>query len=231
MDYQYGESLRALGGRSRSFPSRNTYGSAGPAKEQPSDESRNYSPVQGTFPVAGVEDTNPSKQEVESENLGELPIFQEEANVELGGTDDMQEGCSLQLVPSPVCEDTDVDLAREVTGQPAGIDCMEVATGKNKEAGLGVEASGLDQRLELAGPSSVKPKSTWTKFNRMDFGLGGLSKALQLPNRGKRSNVSSREEVLCDHSDFRVTKRGKIDDGDVESILSAGVENHPCREQ
>ena len=203
VDYQYGESLRALGGRSCSFPSRNTYGSAGPAKEQTSDESTNYSPVQGTFPAAGVEDTTPSKQEVESENLGELPIFQEEANVELGGTDDVQEGRSLQLVPSPVCEDTDVDLAREVTGQPAGIDCMEVATGKNKEAGLGVEASGLDQRLELVGPSSVKPKSTWTRFNRMDFGLGGLSKALQLPNRGKRSNVSSREEELCDHSDFR----------------------------
>ena len=56
----------------------------------------------------------------------------------------------------------------------------------------------------------------------MDFGLGGLSKALQLPNRGKRSNVSSREEELCDHSDFRETKRGKIDDGDVGTILSAG---------
>ena len=104
----------------RSFPSRNTYGSAGAAKEQTSEESTNYSPVQGTFPAAGVEDTNPNKQEVESENLRELPIFQEEANVELGGTDDVQEGRSLQLVPSPVCEDTDVDLMKEVTGQPAG---------------------------------------------------------------------------------------------------------------
>ena len=95
VDYQYGESLRALGGRPRPFPSRNTYGSAGAAKEQTSEESTNYSPVQGTFPAAGVEDTNPSKQEVEFENLGELPIFQEEANVELSGTDDVQEGRSL----------------------------------------------------------------------------------------------------------------------------------------
>ena len=171
VDYQYGESLRALGGHPYSFPSRNTYGIAGPVKEQTSEESTNYSAVQGTFPIAGVEDTNPSKQEVESKNLGELPIFQEETNVELGGTDDVWEGHSLQLVPSLVCEDTDVDLMREVTGPPAGVDCMEMATGKTKEDGFGVEASGLDQRLKLVGPNSIKPKSTWTRFNRMDFGL------------------------------------------------------------
>ena len=76
VDYQYGESLRALGGRPRFFSSRNNYGSAGVAKEQMSRESKNFSPVQGTFLVAGVEDTNPSKQlEVESKNLGELLIF------------------------------------------------------------------------------------------------------------------------------------------------------------
>ena len=41
----------------------------------------------------------------------------------------------------------------------------------------------------------LKPKSTWTRFNRMDFGLGGLSKALMLPARGKRINDSAMEEV------------------------------------
>ena len=66
----------------------------------------------------------------------------------------------------------------------------------------------------------------------MDFRLGGLSKALQLPTRGKRSNDSTREEELCDHFDFRKPKCGKVGDGDVVGIiLSAGVESHPCREQ
>ena len=37
----------------------------------------------------------------------------------------------------------------------------------------------------------LKPKSTWTRFNRMDFGLGGLSKAFMLPARGKRINERS----------------------------------------
>ena len=35
------------------------------------------------------------------------------------------------------------------------------------------------------GPNAIKPKSSWTRFNRMDFGLGGLQKVL-LPSIGKR---------------------------------------------
>nr|POE91917.1 hypothetical protein CFP56_28030 [Quercus suber] len=149
-------------------------------------ESRNYSPMQETFLAAGAEGTNPSKQvEVKAENLGRLPIFQEGVNMELGGTKDVQEENSLQLVSGPICEGTDVEQMREVMGQ-------------------------LDQRLEKVGPSFIKPKSTWTRFNRMDFGLGRLSKALQLPTRGKRSSDSAREEELCDHFDFRETKCGKV---------------------
>ena len=42
VDYQYGESLRALGGRPHSFSSRNNYGSVGVAKEQTLGESINF---------------------------------------------------------------------------------------------------------------------------------------------------------------------------------------------
>ncbi|KAL0005392.1 hypothetical protein SO802_012953 [Lithocarpus litseifolius] len=36
-----------------------------------------------------------------------------------------------------------------------------------------------------AGPNATKPKSSWIRLNRMDFGLGGLQKVL-LPSIGKR---------------------------------------------
>ena len=151
--------------------------------------------------------------------------------MELGITNDVKDGNSLQLV-SPVCEGTDVELMREVTGQPAGVDFIEVAIGKTKENEVGVEANGLVQRVEMVGPGSVKPKSTWTRFNQMYFGLGGLSKALQLATRGKRGSVYTREEDLCDRADFREPKHGTVGDGDVVgTILSAGVESHPCREK
>ena len=88
--------------------------------------------------------------------------------------------------------------------------------------------------MDKAGPSSLKPKSTWTRFNRMDFRLGGLPKALQLPTCGKRSaeSNSNREEEQHENFDLRKPKRGKVGDGDdVENIISARVESHPCREQ
>ena len=63
--------------------------------------------------------------------------------MELGKTYDVKDGNSLQLV-SLVCEGTDVELMREVTGQPAGVDFIEVAMGKTKEDEFEVEANRLD---------------------------------------------------------------------------------------
>nr|POF19143.1 hypothetical protein CFP56_60537 [Quercus suber] len=81
-----------------------------------SGESTNYSPMQETFPTVGAKGTNPSKQvEVESENLGKLPIFQEGVNVELGGIEDVQNEKSLKMVSGPVCEGTDVEKLRAMT--------------------------------------------------------------------------------------------------------------------
>ena len=61
-----------------------------------------------------------------------------------------------------------------------------MTTGKSEERVLGVDSSGLDYGMDKAGPNNLKPKSTWTRFNQMDFGFGGLSKALLLPTRGKK---------------------------------------------
>ena len=40
--------------------------------------------------------------------------------------------------------------------------------------------------LEVPRPSSVKSKSMWTRINRMDFGLGGLARAISISRLGKR---------------------------------------------
>lgn len=103
---------------------------------------------------------------------------------------------------------------------------------KIDEGVLEVDSSGQDHKVVKAGPSNSKPKSTWTRFNRMNFGLGGLSKALLLPTRGKRSSEPNREEEQHENFDVRESKRGKVGAGDdVENIISAGVESHPCQEQ
>ena len=82
--------------------------------------------------------------------------------------------------------------------------------------------------LEGAGLSNFKPKSTWTRFNRMEFGLGGLARAITLPTLGKRNLRDDVDEQV----DGNEHKRGKVDNEDgFSEDLSAGVDSHPCRKQ
>ena len=79
--------------------------------------------------------------------------------------------------------------------QPAGLGLFDVATGGLVDNITRPVCNNLGIEGGQAVTHILKPKSTWTRFNRMDFGLGGLSKALMLPARGKRINDSAMEEV------------------------------------
>ena len=117
---------------------------------------------------------------------------------------------------------------KEFMVQPSESKLIDVATGKTNEGVLRFKSTRLDHGVDKAVPSNLKPKSTWTRINRMDFGLGGLSKALLLPNRGKRSSESNREEKQRENIDIREAKHVKVGGGDdVENIISMGVEIHP----
>lgn len=78
----------------------------------------------------------------------------------------------------------------------------------------------------------LKPKSTWTRINHMDFGLGGLFKAFMLPTRGKRSKDSDLEEGQCEILGSRETKCARVRSGDdLDNVILAGAKSHPCQEQ
>ena len=125
-----------------------------------------------------------------------------------------------------------MEQIREMIVQPSGLELNDVAKGKPTEGVLESECSRMDQGVDKAMSSNLKPKSTWTRINRMDFGLGGLSRSLLLPTHGKRSIESNLEEEQCQNIDIREAKRGKVGGGDdVENIISAGVESQPCRDQ
>ena len=51
--------------------------------------------------------------------------------------------------------------------------------------GMGLSVSDAITEVHTAGLNALKPKSSWTRFNRMAFGLGGLQKVL-LSSNGKR---------------------------------------------
>nr|POE66776.1 hypothetical protein CFP56_66185 [Quercus suber] len=222
-----------MGGRPRSFSTRSSYDNDEAAKEHMSGESTNHSLMQETFMVAGLERANPSKHaEVNSMILRGLPIIQEGDNVDMGGEANVQNGKSLRVESCPNFKGDDVEQPGELMGQPAGSVLIDVAASKTDKEWLGVKSTGLDHAGIKAGTDNTKSKSTWTRLNCMDFGLGGLSKALQLPTCGKRSSEQYREEEQQEDFDDRESKRGKIGGGkDVDNIISAGVESHPCQEQ
>ena len=80
----------------------------------------------------------------------------------------------------------------------------------------------------MSGPNNFKPKGTWTRVKRMDFGLGGFSKAIMLPGLGKRESHEPYER----QADEQNYKKGKLNSDDESNDHgSAGVESHPCWEQ
>ena len=89
----------------------------------------------------------------------------------------------------------------------------------------------MNQTLDRGGSRLTKPKPTWTRINRMDFRLGGISKALMLPTIGKRISTFDLEVKKIEIHDRRSVKRGKVgNEGENIDDISAGVENHPCWE-
>ena len=81
--------------------------------------------------------------------------------------------------------------------------------------------------LEVPGPSSVKSKSTWTRINRMDFGLGGLARAIAMSGLGKRE-LSDEDYEYDEQQRNKRCKQDEVE-GSFADIL-AGVDSHPCQE-
>ena len=80
----------------------------------------------------------------------------------------------------------------------------------------------------MIGPSNYKPKGTWTRINRMNFGLGGFTKAIVLPGLGKRDSREA-HGVQIEEQNF---KKGKLSNNEESNDHGlAEVESHSCWEQ
>ena len=96
---------------------------------------------------------------------------------------------------------------------------------------LGLSASSAIKGVTSAGPNATKPKSSWTRFNRMDFWLGELQKVL-LPSIGKRHLPSNFEDNQNSQGEEGRVKRGKLENVEATDLERAvGVDDHPCWEQ
>ena len=113
-----------------------------------------------------------------------------------------------------------------VDGSPSGLD------GKAGDINvMGLSGAKASSEKQPDGPNGVKPKSSWTRFNMMDFGLRGLQNVL-LPSNGKRPLPVEMDRNQNTKGEEGRTKRGKFENEEAFIIEgSAGVDDHPCQEQ
>ena len=70
----------------------------------------------------------------------------------------------------------------------------------------------VDKARPDANPSglSLSRPSTWTRINRMDFGLSGFTRAITLPTLGKRDAVHEADVCIEGNQGAPTLKRGKL---------------------
>ncbi|KAL0009471.1 hypothetical protein SO802_010973 [Lithocarpus litseifolius] len=222
VEYPYGEFLKVAGGHVRVVQTQSFSPKCNP--EEGKGNVTDIPVVVTVKKTVDVMDESPesSKAVVEGEPVNPGEIFSNmEANVE--GKD------SNEVTEIMVTDKEDNSL-------PKNLGDAMLSTNEGKENRMTEAASKhvlLDNFitptiLESPGPSSVKPKSTWTRINRMDFGLGGLAKAFAMSGLGKRE-LSGDDFEQDEEQRNKRSKQDEVDGSFVDT--SVRVDSHPCREQ
>ena len=187
--YQYGDFLKAMGGRARGGSFERKTGGAEYGTEEGGESASAGSyrpeggPVRSELPLqlgsvlaaADGQCKNPRKDdEGQSDSVGITAHIQE--NYQAHATDVVKLSADVHSAESAL----KANRVQLCDGSPSGLD------GKAEDSTvMGLKGARVCFVNPPIGPNGVKPKSTWTRFNRMDFGLGGLQKVF-LPSNGKR---------------------------------------------
>ncbi|XP_075665004.1 uncharacterized protein LOC142634590 [Castanea sativa] len=182
-DYQYGEFLKEMGGRPRVDPYTE--------KQEGLENSSEGGGGKSDAGFCGSEDgqfrfeawlhqnkavtverrqcRNPSNDEDgESEFSGNTPQSQERDRKDLAHADYVVR-CTADVYNS-------VSDLKEISVQKDNVLTSGLDGKASVSQVLGLSVSGGSKEVTSAGPNATKPKSSWARFNRMDFGLEGLQK-------------------------------------------------------
>nr|POF16014.1 hypothetical protein CFP56_75990 [Quercus suber] len=152
--------------------------------------------------VAGPGNPNGINKEI-SENLGNVAKIsdnEEAGHVNVTDVDSGHKWVSPSVLP----------LVQNINDSYTGfekdlvVSNLEGVQADYQVDGLVLEKANL---MDTNGPSVSRPKTTRTHINRMDFRLGGLTKALTLPSPEKRDTHTNNSDQDEDHQ----TKKGRVE--------------------
>jgi len=209
---QYGDWLKALGGRNHSPPRRNTV-RENATRENHREEnwtdpvSQVKEATDGRGRVSNPKDKNTLHEDLHNGNHGAENKFADVASEINGMECTNKEGMALE-----VTEKRSMNFSTKPGCDSEGEEHMHV---------VGVDVGN--------GPHSPKTKPTWTRLRRMDIGPVELIKEGAKSVLGKRS--SCREEPNQEGNEqIEVVKRGRSN-VELNSKESVGVSMHPYRSQ
>ncbi|KAK7841097.1 uncharacterized protein CFP56_015777 [Quercus suber] len=214
IEYQYGDFLRVVGGRPRASGSREA-GQSSVSEEGTGCEAekRAVQVEQGgsvgtmaghVFSHENPRVTDKDSAVIQGKGIDIVHVDSSEINAHAHTTD--TNSALKETVPKFQQDDHLVTNFSEVE---------ETSVINNKTGGDQVKSISLEnQNFNVGsfsstpvqiGPSQLKPKSTWTRINRMDFGLGGFTNSITLPGLGKRD----KRKVPSSHSFLRLKPLGR----------------------
>ena len=235
VDYQYGDFLKAMGGRARSGPVERKAGAAEYSPEGGGETSGAGRYSSKGDPIRCEEALQHSRAEAADDGQCRNPRDEDEVHSGFAGITAHGQGgnhahagvvvSSTADVHKPVTELKE-EVLKHVADLPSGLGSK---AHDNKMLGLSREEMGCEKYSD--GLNVSKPKSSWTRFQRMDFGLGSLQQML-VPSNGKRPMPVDFDGNQILKGDEGRTKRGELENGEASMFeRSAGVDDHPCREQ
>ena len=224
VDYQHGEWLKSEGGRAKSAPKRsaNLRWRSEDDMEDVLGQSFNHTKVAAELPM------------VEKEILGHVNSYHDKGIPTNHG-----------IVPKSQQHD---NVGIETDSKGVNIACVEDSSNVGQGADTVTKTVSrviVDLNNER---SNVQPVTHWaaegarllstqsqgklTRFNRMEFGLSGFTKALNLPTLGKKgTNRETKIDISCDQ-EGKAVKCGRLNVcSATEDDTLAGVVSHPYREQ
>ncbi|KAL0001579.1 hypothetical protein SO802_015360 [Lithocarpus litseifolius] len=226
-DFQYGEWLKAFGGRSRS-PPRSPPRDGGAEDVQSSDAWELRRPAsQGMDKHQHLDKPEVYEEKIDTQG----PWIQQSVAVILGVIEGENIANTSPIIMEKNMVNSRVDLMPRQdmfpVNEPSELEPIseyEQCVGINEgEIHDNVENINVDSKARLvakesntfvSGPSEMQPtklKSTWTRIMRMDYGLGGLPGVSEIPLLGKRGKSCEAEcTSKQDVESVQHAKRGKL---------------------
>ncbi|KAK7839912.1 uncharacterized protein CFP56_017386 [Quercus suber] len=184
VEYQYGDFLKAMGGRARGGSFERNVGGADYGPEVGGETSGDDSRRSKGGPIRCGAPLHQCREVAAADGLCRNPRNDaEEQSVFSRNKPHIQEH---DLAHANYVESTTADVHKAGTELKENtvpvVDGLENTVHSRLEdkaedsSGMGLGGAEIILEKQADGPNIVKPKSSWTRFNRMDFGLGNLQK-------------------------------------------------------